>query len=302
MSSKGLAYWARGASDAGTFFPTLVEFMQHPHFAEVARAAAERSLHRTEQRALAGSSSHDIYRFNYVLFILYLSLTGGVTRTRLVDFCTETRIASPGRAVALLNALRRSGHVALDDEQPDKRTRRYRATELLIDEFRSEQMSGLRSLARIEPEIEQAIARMDEPGVFRAFILRLAEGAAAFIKGRVETDISLFSDRNAGLATLFLLIATADASDPFPPKGPLQASLTAMSKRLHVSRGHIFRLLRDAETRGLLRRDPARGLVWLDERLRFQVALYLGAIFLGLIASSDAALNAPHANDSLAAS
>jgi hypothetical protein len=273
-----------------------MEFMQHPGFAGIARRSAEGSLIRTERRVLAGSSSHDIYRFYLVTIVLYLDMTGGLTRTRLIDFCTEIKLASPGRAAGFLDQLRRSGYLELAGEQADKRSRRYCPTRTMIEEFREQQVEALRLLAEIEPEVSEVIARLHDHRVFQAFILRLGEGIRSYLKDRRDTDISLFTDRNAGFAMLFLLIASADPSDPFPPKGPLQASLAGLSKRLHVSRGHIFRLLRDAEQRGLLRRDVAKGLVWLDERVRFLVAIYLASVFVGFLTCCHAALHA-HATD-----
>jgi DNA-binding MarR family transcriptional regulator len=291
-TAKGLEYWAL-AGDPDQYFPLVMELMQHPGFADIARRSAEGSLGRTERRVLAGSSSHDIYRFYLVTVVLYLDMTGGLTRTRLIEFCTDIKLASPGRAAGFLDQLRRSGYLELAKDQVDRRSRRYCPTPSMVEEYRELQIEGLRLLAEIEPEVSDVIARFHDQEVFRAFILRLGEGIRAYLKDRSDTDITLFTDRNAGFAMLFLLIASADPSDPFPPKGPLQASLTGLSKRLHVSRGHIFRLLRDAEQRGLLRRDVAKGLVWLDERVRFLVAAYIATVFVGFLICCHAALNAP---------
>jgi hypothetical protein len=263
----------------------VLEFLQEPRFPDAAMRSMANARLRHEQAGLAGSQAHDIFRLYYLLFVLYLDMTGGVTRTRLQNFCSEIGLTSPGRAAAFLNQLQRSGYVVLAETQADRRSRLYRPTQAMRDDFRRSQIPELAALALVEPEVEQMIAHYDDPAVFRAYLEKLATGVASFVKGSVEIDLTLFSDRNAGMAALFEIIATASPGDSFPPQGPLQASLIGLSKKLRVSRGHLFKLFNDAEKRGLLTRDAERSLIWLGESLRVQLAMYLAAIFVGLAAS-----------------
>lgn len=298
MPSKGLAFWASVAQRPDEFIAAALELTKHPRFEEAGRRSVANAVLRHTARSFADFPSQDIFRLYYALFIVYLDLTGEVTRTRIEKFCAELGLASPGRVAAILRHLERIGYVALDPLQADRRSRRYRPTPALIEDFGGSQISELETLALLEPEAEDVIRNFYDPAGFRAYVLGFSAGIVSVIRQRDNNALSHFSDRNGGMGMLLEVMATAEEGDTFPPQGPLRISLAGLAKQMRLSRNHAFRLFKDAEAKGLLRRDGR--FVWLGETLRFQIALFFALLYAGLAGCGFLAIKARRASSSSA--
>jgi hypothetical protein len=140
----------------------------------------------------------------------------------------------------------------------------------------------LRAFSLIEPQAAVAADRLVEPDFFRAFMIRLGEGFVAGLKNRPARVISHFAERNAGLIILWDILLSAQEGDTYPPRGLLKMSITELSQKYGVSRSHVFRLLRDAEKLGFLKRNADDQTGTITDVLAHDVAEFQVTTFLGL--------------------
>jgi AraC-like DNA-binding protein len=282
QEAPGLAYWS-----AAVFGRTTIEeaayarMCAHARFPDACATAARSILRRLEGNSLMSRAVKDLSRVFYGVFALYLDARDELTLTGIQEFCEETGLASPGRAAAALLQLRMLGYVVLDPASAGMRRRRFLPTPMmkqgLLDVFRDQ----LLAMSLVEPEAATAAERMADPDVFRKFVLILGAGFAKIAGSGASTVITPFADRNAGLAIFFHIALSGETSDTYPPQGLVRMSVKDIARRFAVSRSHVFRLLRDAESEGLLRRnaDEATGLI---EDVMREAMLFLHAVtFMG---------------------
>jgi hypothetical protein len=68
-----------------------------------------------------------------------------------------------------------------------------------------------------------------------------------------------FMDRNSGMAILLHLTATSTVDPTDPPERTAIATVSGLSKRFHVSRAHVRKLLDECEEAGYFRRTGPEG-------------------------------------------
>jgi hypothetical protein len=256
----------------------------HPRFFEACEQSARGTLARMEGNSLMSRAVKDLSRIFYGVFALYLDARDELTLTGIQEFCVETGLASPGRAAAILLQLRMLGYVMRDPDTSGTRRRRFIPTPMmkqgLLDVFRDEMLA----LSLVEPEAVSVVERMLEPEVFRYFVIFLGSGFANIARSRAATLITPFADRNAGLAILYQLAISGEESDRYPARGRVRMSVREIAGKFSVSRSHVLRLLRDAETAGILRRNADEGTGFIEDSLREEL-LYMHAVtFMGTAA------------------
>lgn len=294
MKSPGLAYW-----DAATHGPripdaALAQMRAQPRFGDAARHAAIHSLALFDHDPIMTRALKDVGRVILGMIALYLDAKGGMTLSKLQAFLVEMRLASPGRAAAMLIQLRLIGYVAPAQVQPDRRVRVYVPTPRMRTAFHAHFRKDLEALSFMEPQAARVLARFDEPQIFNPFLVRFGQGLidAARVHDRRTPGLDLFSQRNAGLTILTDLTLAGDAGDDFPPRGPIRFSVAGLARRFRVSRPHVLKLLRDAQRVGFLQRDADEGIGVMEPILREQIANYYATTFIGMAACALSALKA----------
>jgi hypothetical protein len=204
MESPGLAHW-----DAATHGPripdaALAEMRAQPRFGDAARHAAIRSLDLFDRDPIMTRALKDDGRVVLGMIALYLDAKGGMTLSKLQAFLVEMRLASPGRAAAMLIQLRLIGYVVPAAVQPNRRVRVYVPTPRMRGAFHAHFRKDLEALSLMEPEAADVFARFDEPQIFNPFLVRFGQGLidAAKVHDRRAPGLDLFSQRNAGLTIL----------------------------------------------------------------------------------------------------
>jgi DNA-binding MarR family transcriptional regulator len=307
MVNRGLAYWSAAVlvGRVAEGDERYLAMLAHPHFPDACRRLVSQALQRYRKNRIFSRASKDISRYFLSYLAMYLDACGGLTLSTIRDLCVQTDLASPGRAAAILLRLRMIGYVHLDTAQKDRRVRRYIPSDELKTAIREVAREDLGVLALIEPEAASAAERLAEPEFFNAYVRRLGEGLIDMLishPGRHAT--SLFSERNSGMTVLFDIVHSAGSGDVYPPRGRLKMSVRDLAKRFEVSPSHVRKLLRDAESEGLLKRDPDERTGTITEKLRVGLVDLHVASLLGNAASAHAALEATARmeNPSLAAS
>jgi DNA-binding MarR family transcriptional regulator len=233
----------------------------------------------------------------YGYFVLYLDArNNGITLSAIQDFCREVGLASPGRAAAILVHMRAIGYIKPDPAPGDRRSRRYLPSPEMKAALREAIIGEAKALAQVEPEANRIAARLEEPEFFKAYVQRLGTSLTNLLRTNRPGSIALFADRNAGLIILFDILMSAAEGDEYPPRGRLAMSVTALSKKFEVSRSHVFRLLRDAEKAGYLKRDADEQNGTISESLRADIVEFHAYVFMGLAMCGHFALTSNTAN------
>jgi len=292
MMGRGLAYWsAHRNGPASIDIESYEAMLAHPRFEEACRLVATNMFARYRNNRVLARSTKDVTRYFFGWFALYLDATGGLTLSSIRDLVSNLGIASPGRAHAILLRLRTLGYVRRDTEQKDRRVRRYVPTADMKEAFLQSSRDDLEALALLEPEARQAASRLDEPEFCAAYIKTVGEGIIGVVKSGGDPT-SVFTARDSGSMILFEIMQSAQPGDAYPPRGPLNCSVTDLAAKYEVSRSHVLKMLRDAEKEGLLVRNADQRTCVFSETLRTAVTGLLVTMLAGNALAAHAAIEA----------
>jgi hypothetical protein len=238
----------------------------------------------------------DISRLFYGYLVIYLHARDAITLTAIRTLCHEIGLASAGRAQALLIHLRAIGYLKPDPHHAGLRSRGYVPSAEMQSALRQVIADELRAFSIIEPEAGRAADRFDGPDFYRAFLLRFGEGIVDAMKTRPVRVVSLFAERNAGTLILCDIMASAEKRDVYPPRGTLKMSVSDLAQKFDVSRSHVFRLLRDAEKQGLLKRNADEQTGTLEEVLARDIVEFQVITFMAMAHCCQHAFEATDAN------
>jgi hypothetical protein len=292
-ATSGLAYWCEFTQGAGKLAPhVFADMMARPNFAEACRASHRLSVERTGRNPVLTRVTKDTSRLFYGYLVLYLDAQGAITLKAIQDLSREVGLASHGRAQAILFHLRAIGYLRRDPDHADRRSPHYLPSPEMKDALRNIFFDDLCALSLIEPEARRAADRLSEPEFFRAFMLRYGQGLVEALKFRPDRAIAHFANRDAGLVLLSDVILSAAEEDSYPPRGALKMSIRELARKYDVSRTHILRLFRDAETRGLLTRNAKKQTVTFSETLARDIVEFDIISFLAMATCAQHAFEA----------
>jgi hypothetical protein len=238
----------------------------HPHLPAALRAMASGGVAIYRGNRIVNILINDRARFLIGVFAIHLhhvSRPGdprsGATLGRIRTLCVEQKVCSGGRAEAMLVLMRMFGYLASAPSEADRRLHRVVPTDGLISWHRARLALTLEAITGLMPEAAQAHAALHS----RDFVERLVSHfARVHLPGFYYVDhvpeMRLFFERNAGVPILFSIMLTCEATDSFPPRGPVAASLKNLARQFGVSRSHVRRLLQQAVDSGLMERDVSR--------------------------------------------
>ncbi len=200
-------------------------------------------------------------RILITLFVLYLEVlplpgtqTTGATLSSVQALCRRTGICSPGRAAAVLAAMRFGGYIATHADPEDHRRRLLVSTEKLLRMHRHHWVRQFEAMAPALPQAALVPARLKE-GAFRtAFLYELG---TYFLAGFRVLDhaplLEELAESNAGLLMMSSL-ALRQLSGEGMPGETVPISISALARRFYVSRAHVRNMLQISERTGLLAR------------------------------------------------
>jgi DNA-binding MarR family transcriptional regulator len=232
----------------------------HPKFSEAVAATARASIELHQGGRLMNWIMSDRARalMAYMAYYLEVSSDGrgsGLTPTRIKRACADAGLCSPGRAGAMLGLMRASGYIALVTDPADGRIRRLVATDKLKENLRRRLSRQLDAAAPLFPDAADVSTLLGREDFERALIRWLGDQFSAGFRILAHApDMALFGEHNSGVVILFNLMLSGKPDDAFPPRGPVATSIAGLARRFGVSRTHVLRLLRAAESAGHIER------------------------------------------------
>lgn len=294
-SSPGLAYWAAAVLNRdGIDSDAYARLIGHPRFIEAARLSARTAVARHVGNPRIWRTFKDVRRVMYGVFVLYCDARGELSLTTIREVCTELGFVSPGYAAAILVRLRVMGFITRDSNVTDKRVRRYIPSPLMKQAFIELLGNELLMFGMVEPEAIDAVEALKDPDVFRFFALNGGRGLSRIIKTSEPHPLQVFAVRNVGIALLHDIALSGADGDVYPPKGAVRMAVAPLARKFGVSRSHVFRLLRDAEKEGLLRRNADELTGQFEEKLREALLHFHASGFLTVAAGAYQAMNDAH--------
>lgn len=256
-------------SDAGLVPPQLDAdvIRAHPRFDEAMRASARAMVELHSRSRFLGWFLSD--RALAILAHAAVALDAdardddprtGLTPGRFKAFCVDNGLCSEGRATAVLAFMRLTGHLGQQEHPADRRIMRLTPSPKLLETMRSRMRAQLTCAAMVCPEVAPAAERLGNRDFERRlgleFVRRFSQGIRLVDQA---STLRLFTERDVGALVLFALALQGDPADALPTDKPLPLSIAALARRFRVSRTHILRLVRDAESAGLVERVGDKG-------------------------------------------
>jgi hypothetical protein len=215
----------------------------------------------------------------------------GLTVNRYKALCARAGLSSPGRGAAMLGLMRFAGYLEPATRASRGLPLRLVPTAKLIEPQRLRLRFAFKALARLQPEADIGLGRIDEPVFFKVLLRCLGEQYLA--RERLiehAPNLAFFAERKAGLQILMGLMLSAQPDDPLPPSGPISVSVKELARRYAVARSQVRELLRSGLEAGLLIAVGIDGSSYrMAPQLRASVAGFIAAM---LVLLADAARQA----------
>lgn len=161
---------------------------------------------------------------------------------------------SAGRASAILARMQTAGMIVPLDEFHKGRQRRYGPAPTMVEAFRTCYLIELNSLTGLDPRVAAMIERWDEPETFDRIVAFLAirHLQAPILDEELIEPLGGVGRRSMGLFLAYALAETAFADGRARAEGVVEVNLSALSRRLGVSRTHTRRILTMLDDAGLI--------------------------------------------------
>lgn len=295
----GLEAWeaAVGERVSEDFLQTAV--LSSPRFSPAHRQAVEGALAYSQGHAAFQATVSDAGHFFLCGVALYMDASGGLTHRRLRRLMGDSGLISAGRASALLWRLRLGRFIEpLDGDVGEGLLKRFVPTRAMEDAFRERFRVDLRAIVALEPAIAPALARLDEPAIFRGLIRQMGDDLIS-AAGREEPRLQAFNliaARTVGVLVMYDLAASVTDDGEFPACGVANVSVAGLARRFKVSRSHVLSLLRQMETAGFITFDSATGRPVIQPPMRDALRLYGALVFMGQIRAAHRVLAATEAS------
>ena len=289
----------RPASAAWLSEAMVEALCSHPNFpASVCRLVEELTAGYVGNR-LMNQVLSDRGRAMLGLLISYLdaqssSLPGrGATLGSVQATCRFTKLCSPGRAAAMVAAMRFAGYVAAVPAEGGRS--RLVPTEKLNAEHRRRWRLHYQAMLPMLPRAARVLRCLDSKPFLDILLLEMGQQyLAGFRLLDYAPGLRLIAESNAGLLTVAGLLTPAMATEGVS----VSVSISALSRRFSVARSHVRKVLRLAQQGGLLARGNDDASVVALPALRESVFRFFAALFLLLDQCAATALNAVGASDS----
>ncbi|QCI63132.1 hypothetical protein [Phreatobacter stygius] len=237
----------------------------HPGFAQAMRQSADGIVRLHRGSHLLNWLVDDRSRMLFSYFALHLHMTrdpadpaSGITPTAMKEIAVAQQICSRGRAAVMLQLMRIAGYLAPDPAKTDRRRQRLIATDKLVQLMQERWRFNFGAMAPLFADGPRLVAALDDPAYVAALLGAMhARFSAGFRFLTHAPELGLFAERSGGMVLLTSLITSGEADDTVPPSRPVTASISALARRVSVSRPHMRKLLRDAEAQGFIARVGA---------------------------------------------
>lgn len=221
------------------------------------------------------------------LFVIYLDVlplpgteTRGATLGAVQALSLRSGLCSPGRAAAVLAALRFGGCIAPERDPLDQRRRLLVPTPKLRALYHQRWALLFEAMAPIFAGAAAVPARLQLDTFRTAFMRQLGmDFLAGFRLLHHVPVLSELVESNAGLLILGNLVVR-HLTGACRPGDPVPVSVSALARRFCVSRAHVRNLLASTERAGLLLRVAGSEKVIPHPALSEAILQFFGALFI----------------------
>lgn len=257
----------RDASDSPPSPEAVMALRAHPEFPEALRMMMRDIVGIYQGSRALNQVLNDRGRvvFGILAFYLHFSRdpmdsTSGLTAGRMKSLCAETGLCSPGRATAMLLLMRYADYLAPAQNERDRRMRLLVPTERMIQSQCERLSCHFRAMSLLMPEGAQGLANLPRNDFVAAMARQFGESFCAGFR-ILDYSPALYplAERNAGMMILFTLLLAAEPDDKMTMGRPVSVSISALSQRFGVSRPHVLKLLRDADSMNFISRTGNDG-------------------------------------------
>jgi hypothetical protein len=277
MGSGVLERWESEVGE--TSAELLASVRAHPRFGEAMQHSVTKAIAHIAADPLLHSTFRDLGHVMLASLALFMDATGGLTHRRLRDLSANSGVLSSGRAAAVLLRLQFIGYVTGAADHKNGSVRIYVPTEKMKTAYRRRLMIDLEAIAMLAPEAHAVVADFDNEK-FRAYMATMGRLLLS-LGPRHHPDLTAFdsiTSRNSGVLFLYMLVNDAWTRGAFPQPGVAPFNASAMARKLAVSRMHVLRLLREAETAGYVERRGADS-VFVTPRLCDHLSLWMALFY-----------------------
>jgi hypothetical protein len=196
--------------------------------------------------------------------------SSGLSAGRMKELCSEQKVCSKGRALAVMALMRNAGDLVPATCQVDQRLRLLVPTEKLINRCRQYWEAIFRGIAVVIPGRSDAIAALQREAVLAGFQQVFGGYFCAGMRMfKLEAGLTPFAQRNAALAILFSLLVASEQDGDAGSPATVRISIAELARRFGVSRPQVVRVLSNAVEACLIERSAPDGLhVTVLPRLR----------------------------------
>lgn len=244
------------AADRDQSGMTAREIASHPALLGVLKTQAQALLeaYQRNPRISATFATQQRWLLAHVgvsLFFEEGEARGGITTARFLDRVRLHRVSSRNTADAFIKEMQKYGIIRLLPTSTDRRVRPMEPAAEGIEALHAWTAAHLLSLDRLDGG-QRTVRFLADEEALRRLQPKIADGLlrTQAIREPVET-VSLFTWLNNGGIIMDWLIAGLDASDPRAERFATPVtSIAELADWLKLSRTHLSRKLREAETRG----------------------------------------------------
>lgn len=262
----------------------------HPEFPVSARQMMSGIIGIYQGNRLLNQVMNDRGRVVFGILALHLhyarrpgDAASGLTASRMKSLCAETGLCSPGRATAMLLLMRYAGYLRPAECEADRRTRLLVPTERMVNSQRERIACHFRAMSLLMQEGADGLAHLHRDDFVAAMAHRFGEAFRAGFRILDSSPILYpLAERNAGMMILFSLFLATNPDDTSPSTRSVPVSISALSRRFGVSRPHVLKLLRDAETLGFVQRGGESEQIVILPSLHDAMQGFVATMFLFL--------------------
>jgi hypothetical protein len=195
----------------------------------------------------------------------------GFTIGRLKAICIEQKFCSASRVEVMVAAMRLFGFAHVERYAYDQRVKLLVLTEKPIAAQMQRWRRQFTAMSMVMPDGQLGLDGLEHPEFPPALAGKLYECYASGV--RIITAVpglDKFMDRNSGMAILLHLTAVSIPASGDSRERIAVATVSGLSKRFHVSRAHVRKLIDECEQAGYFRRMGPDGMrihllpSWID--------------------------------------
>ncbi|MFC5344272.1 hypothetical protein ACETK8_00205 [Brevundimonas staleyi] len=258
---------------------------RRPGFAEAMRNSTHAPLALLDRDPGFYRCIGDIPTYAMGVLALHLHATDRLHHRGLREAARD--LFSAGRASAILKRMQTAGLIVPLDDFRQGRQRRYGPAPEMVRAFRAGYLIELNSLAALDPRVGPMVETFEASDVFARIVgfLAIRHLAAPALDQELIEPLGGVGRRSMGLFLAYSLAETAFRAGRTRAEGTVEVNLSALARRLGISRTHSRRILTMLQEAGLVEEGETPNSLILTPAFADAYELYFLGMFSILLAA-----------------